>query len=108
MMDLLWHLMANSLVFFPNTLNSCNIHKGLLYSSKVNKRIKNTRVLGVRLSVPSGAYAETVGAGWGRTTIVAAALRLKVGKPARYGLRTGFNVGAPIAGSGDMIGKKGL
>ena len=60
------------------------------------------------MSVPRGAYAVTVGAGWGRTTRVAAALRPKVGKPAREGLRTGFNVGAPIVGNGGIIGKNGL
>jgi len=78
------------------------------YSSNVKRSIRKTKVLGVRLSVPNGAYAVTAGAGGGNTTRVAAAFRAKVGMLASVGLRTGFNTDGPIAGTGRMRGKKGL
>jgi hypothetical protein len=56
----------------------------------------------VRLSVPKGAYAVTVGAGGGSTTSVAAAVRgLNVGN-AVYGVSKGFRVAAGYEGSGGI------
>lgn len=71
-----------------------------LYSGNVKRRIRNTNVLGVRLSVPKGAYAVTAGAGCGTTIRVAAAPRGYNAGNAVYGLSKGFRVAVGYEGSG--------
>ena len=79
------------------------------YSAKVAKSIKNTRVLGVRLSVPRGAAAVVTGAAEVRI-IVAAPARLAVaGREATYGTNgekggLGGKRSGAVGASGGMAG----
>ena len=63
--------------------------------------MRKTKVLGVRLSVPNGAYAVTAGAAGGNTIKVAAADLANVGR-----LSAGFIIGAGKVGRGGTKGNE--